>query len=463
LFGPGIWNSTLFISTALLAILFPVVLPAQDATEPDAHETATAATTMFPHSNTARWWISGQFNTIVQGHGQFEAPYSGPNSLLPTPEIHDSRVFTLYTGLLVTKTAEVFLDVESTGGRGPSHSAGLLGLTNADTVRNPALGPSPYLSRFMIRQVLPLSATTVKKERGILSLAQEVPIRRLEFRVGKFSLVDFFDINEVGSDSHLQFMNLALVNNAAYDYAGDARGYTYGVLAEFYDRGWTVRFAEALMPTAPAGVQFDWNLRRSKEENVEIELHPTPFRQNGTTVRLLSFISHANRGDYRDAIDAFLSGTTPTPVVETTRKQGRQKYGFGANLEQIINARMRAFARFSWVSSRYESYEVNQSASIGADYSGYRWHRADDKVGAAFVTSGISKDVQTYLKLGGRGLLLGDGNLNYGREDIMEGYYTAHIWRGLYASADVQYVTHPGYNVDRGPLWVPSLRVHIEF
>ena len=46
------------------------------------------------------------------------------------------------------------------------------------------------------------------------------------------STVDFFDLNSVGSDSHLQFMNWAIVNNGAYDYAADTRGYTYGLVAE---------------------------------------------------------------------------------------------------------------------------------------------------------------------------------------------------------------------------------------
>ncbi len=39
-------------------------------------------------------------------------------------------------------------------------------------------------------------------------------------------MVDFFDNNSVGSDSHLQFTNWAIDNNGAYDYAANTRGYT---------------------------------------------------------------------------------------------------------------------------------------------------------------------------------------------------------------------------------------------
>jgi carbohydrate-selective porin OprB len=54
------------------------------------------------------------------------------------------------------------------------------------------------------------------------------------------------------------------------------------------------------------------------------------------------------------------------------------------------------------------------------------------------------------------------GNLNYGRERDMEYYYTAHLWRGLYAGPDVQHVNNPGYNRDRGPILIPGFRIHME-
>src|SRR5271170_7690399 len=42
--------------------------------------------TLFPHSETSRYWISGQANIILQWHPAFHAPYSGPNSLRPVGE-----------------------------------------------------------------------------------------------------------------------------------------------------------------------------------------------------------------------------------------------------------------------------------------------------------------------------------------------------------------------------------------
>jgi high affinity Mn2+ porin len=460
-------GSTRFIATLFVAMIMIVsgtrsLANSQDVEAENADSQGADPDKVFPRPNNTRWMVSGQFNTILQGHPSFLARYTGANSLKPRAEIHDSRVFTLYTGLQITSTTEVFFDAESAGGHGLSDGLGLMGLTNADVVRNPELGPTPYLARIMLRQIVPLGSGNIEEERGPLSLTRQIPARRLELRIGKFALPDFVDVNGVGSDTHLQFMNLAIVNNAAYDYATNARGYTYGALLEYYDHLGVIRFAEAVMPTIPNGMEFDWSLRRAREENVELEVQAKVLGKRTTTLRLLSFVSHANRGDYREAVDRFLRGLTSQPVVDATREQGRVKYGFGANFEQEISRYCRAFSRFSWNDSRYESYEVNQSASLGVDYRGDHWHREKDKVGVAFVTNAISRNVQAYFRLGGTGILIGDGGLNYGRESIVEGYYNAHLWRGLYAATDLQHVVNPGYNRDRGPVWVPSLRLHLE-
>jgi carbohydrate-selective porin OprB len=126
---------------------------------------------------------------------------------------------------------------------------------------------------------------------------------------------------------------------------------------------------------------------------------------------------------------------------------------------------MGVFGRWGWDEGRHESFaytEVDQTAEIGVGGNGQRWHRKFDRAGFVFVSNGISRDHQQYLKLGGTGFLLGDGMLNYGRENIVETYYTLHIWRGIYPSVGLQHINNPGYNRDRGPVLVPTLRLHLE-
>jgi hypothetical protein len=105
----------------------------------------------------------------------------------------------------------------------------------------------------MLRQIIPLGDQRVEADRDEFHLATSLPARRIEFRIGKFGVADFFDLNSYGSDSHLQFLNWTVDNNGAYDYAANTRGYTDGVILEYDDRWWTLRFAEGLMPKAELG------------------------------------------------------------------------------------------------------------------------------------------------------------------------------------------------------------------
>ena len=212
-------------------------------------ETPPTETTMFPHPDDSRWWLSGQVNLISQAHGRFTSPYQGDNSLRPDPEQALSRLWTVYTGVKLPGHTELLFDVESAGGRGLSDALGLAGFTNLDVVRNPTLGSAPYIARAMVHLTVPLSREMVDTAPTPFSLATHVPARRIELRAGKLGMADFFDVNTVGSDSHLQFTNWTVDNNGAYDYAADTRGYTYAAIVEYDTPKWSVRFGEALMPT----------------------------------------------------------------------------------------------------------------------------------------------------------------------------------------------------------------------
>ena len=413
----------------------------------------------------SRFWVSVQGNFIRQQHAVFYAPYSGPNSFLPGKEHATSRVETLYTGFRITKRLDILTDIESAGGAGLSNALGIAGFTNVDVVRNPSLSENPYVSRVMLHYTIPLSDDTTEVTRNPLSLASTVPVRRLELRAGKMSTVDFFDLNSVGSDSHLQFMNWSIVNNGAYDYAADTRGYTYGLVAEYDDKSWAARFGEMLMPTVANGIDLDWNIARARGENFEFEYRPTFLPKRQSVVRALGFVNHANMGSYRQAINGYLTGKDTVPDVTLYRQQGRVKYGFGLNGEQELTSLWRAFWRLGWNDGRNESFaytEIDRTAAFGSDFRGKPWHRAQDKIGAAYVVNGLSGDHRRYLALGGLGFILGDGALSYGLERTFETYYTAHVWRGIFVAADYQYVTDPGYNRARGPASVVGFRIHIE-
>jgi len=440
--------------------------PAPGDTSTDASQTDLPVESMFPRLSDTRFWLSGQANFIFQTHPPFPAPYSGANSLDPNYEKATSRVLTLYTGVRLNNSTELLVDVEEAGGAALSTGLGLAGFTDLDIVRNPLLSKAPYLARGMIHKVFALSKDKVENDRSWLSLFDELPRRRLEVRFGKFSMVDFLDQNSVGSDTHLQFTNWTVDNNGAYDYAADTRGYTVGATADFEDRNWGFRFAEALMPKVANGIDLVWRPWQVHAENFEYELRRGVLPKKSGVVRLLAYTNHANMGIYRDAIEAYEHRLTPRPEITDHPWHITGKYGFGINLEQSFTRHLTAFARFGWDNGKTESFaytEVDQTFDQGIGANGAWWHRKYDRAGVAFVSNGICKYHQTYLADGGYGFLLGDGALNYGREKILESYYTAHVWRGIYLAPGIQHINNPGYNRDRGPVLVPSFRAHVEF
>jgi high affinity Mn2+ porin len=440
--------------------------PPQAAADGEADPPTDAGPeTMFPHIKDTRFWLSGQVNFIFQTHPPFHAAYSGKNSLGPNYDKATSRVMTLYTGVRLSNSLELLVDIEEAGGEALSTGLGLAGNTDLDIVRNPLLSKAPYLARGMIHKVFALSKDKIENERTALSLFDELPRRRLEIRFGKFSMVDFLDVNSVGSDTHLQFTNWTVDNSGAYDYAADTRGYTVGATIDYEDRNWGFRFAEALMPKVANGIDLVWRPSQVHAENFEYELRRGLIPKKAGVVRLLAYTNYANMGIYRDQI-AQAEQNHVAPDITRHPWHITRKYGFGVNLEQNLTPYLTAFGRFGWDNGKTESFaytEVDQTFDVGLGANGAWWQRRHDRAGVAFVTNAICKDHQTYLADGGLGFLLGDGKLNYGRENIVESYYTVHVWRGIYLAPVVQHIVNPGYNRDRGPVVVPSFRAHVEF
>jgi high affinity Mn2+ porin len=426
--------------------------------------------TVFPHPDNTRYYLGGQANSIGQVNARFHSPYQGTNSFLPPVEPKVSFVGTFYSAVQPHRNlrynTDLIFDVESAGGRGLSQALGLAGFTNLDVVRNPNLGSAPYVARGEIHQTIGLTNEMVDADRTPLSLATKVPVRRFEFRIGKMTLPDLFDINPVGSDSHLQFTNWTVDNDGAWDYAADTRGYTVAAYLEYDDRIWSARYGFAAMPTVANGIDLDWAFSRAHAQNMEFELRKSflPGRQGAT--RILSYVNNGHMGIYKDAINAYLDGTTPTPEIAYNAPFDTVKYGFGWNNWQELTENLRIFSRVGWNEGAHESFcytEDDQTVSFGGDYAGSRWHNPVDKVGIAFVSNAIKKYHQIYLADAGLGFLLGDGRLNYGRENIVEGYYTHHVHTGLFVSVGLSHIDNPGYNRDRGPVWVPGVRAHVDF
>lgn len=473
----GTHRSTLSILPfiALLPALAHSTLAAQSLFTPPqspAARTDTAAASS-PATGSAAWTVRGlgtQIDVIGQALRPLRSPYAGPNSLRARGDTKISHAYGAYIGVQASQRVQGYLDVEMVRGKGISQVTGLAGPTNGDVLRQGTvdLGSGPYVARAFVRYTAPLDGAgdtgLDTLARGMDQLPGVIAARRLEVTAGKLAVTDLFDLNRYANSARQQFMNWDLFNDTAWDFAADTRGYSNGIAVAWIYPGWAVRIGSFQMPTIANGNKFDSDLRRANGEQAEVTV---TLPATGTTARLLGYLNHARMGNYAEALfKARLTHTRPDIVADDT--PGRRKYGWGLNLEQPLadNGETGAFARLGWSDGANESFvftEVDRHASAGIQLSGIHWSRPDDRLGIAGAETGIVQYHRDYLDAGGLGFLLGDGKLTYRPEQLLEAYYRAQAGSYVQISPDVQYIRNPGYNRDRGPATVLSLRVNMRY
>lgn len=138
-----------------------------------------------------------------------------------------------------------------------------------------------------------------------------------------------------------------------------------------------------------------------------------------------------------------------------THHSGTLKYGFGVNVEQEITGTAGAFLRLGWNDGKTETFAftaIDRLASAGVSPRGARWKRPFDTAGTALTVSGISGVHAACLARGGLDFIIGDGALGYAPEYVSETYYSARLFSGIFAIADLQRVISPAFNRDRAGL-----------
>ena len=374
-----------------------------------------------------------------------------------------SLTTTLFLGLRLEKNTVLYFDPEIAGGRGFSGVNGLANSSNGELPRVASATPKPYMARLYVSHDFAFGDEMESFESEENQLAGQRPMNRYTVTAGRFTLTDFFDNNRYSHDPRTQFMGWAVMYNGAWDYPADVRGYTWGWVHEFHTRNWSFRYASAAMPRVANGLRFDRRLFRNRGDVFEGEYRYT-IQEHAGAIRLLNYENHANAGNYAEAIrQAELSGGTPD--VTATRRNGTLKYGFGVNMEQELTKEIGVFARLGWNDGKTESFAftaIDRLATGGVSITGQRWHRPFDTVATELTASGISRCPRALP--GARWLRFSDRRRPPAvwPEYISETYYSARVFPGLFASFDLQHVSNPAYNRDRGPVWIPSIRLHLE-
>ena len=420
------------------------------------------------------WNLHVQNTDTVQYHPGIHAPYSGPNSLSSDSEVKQTVSLDVLLGLRLWPGAEFHVDGLMWQGFGFADARGIDGFPNGEAFRIGTHVPNGSITRLFVRQTIGLGGEQEIVEDDQLQLAGMRDISRVTLTVGRLSAKDIFDNNAYANDTRTQFMNWSLMANEAWDYPGDSLGYITGFAAELNQPMWAVRYGFFQMPRVSNGLSgedriFKWPYDSSAASGPFLEAwgmvtefeHRYELNNHPGAVRVLAFFNRAHMGSYQAAID---SPVRPADI-EATREY-RYKYGFGLNLEQELAKNIGVFSRLGWSDGNNEAWvfgDVDRTATFGLSVKGESWHRPDDTVGIAGVLNGVSKVHQEFFAAGGLGILAGDGALTYGWEQILETYYDFAVWKTVHVTLDYQFVNHPAFNRDRGPVSVLGARLHWSF
>jgi high affinity Mn2+ porin len=407
--------------------------------------------------------LHAQFTNVTQYHPPFTSPFSGRNSLLPGHRGAETSDLTLYAGARVWDGLEAYVNPEVDQGFGLSDTLGVAGFPSGEAYKIGMSAPYLRLPRAFVRYTLGLGGAQQPVAPGLNQLAGTQSGDDVILTVGKFSVVDIFDINAYAHDPRSDFLNWSIIDAGAFDYAADSWGFTYGGTVEWTQSWWTLRQGFFALSTVPNGKYLTENFSQFEVTSEAEERHEI-LGQPGK-LKVLFWLNRGRMANYNAAVNLGQE-TGTTPDVANVRHYSSRP-GVALNLEQQIAPDLGLFARASGDNGSKEVYEfteINRSVSAGISIKGDRWQRPDDTFGLAGAINGISPQARNYFAAGGLGVVIGDGKLpRYGLERIIEVYYKTPIIEALNLTLDYQYVINPAYDAVRGPVNIFTLRVHAEF
>jgi high affinity Mn2+ porin len=406
--------------------------------------------------------IHGQFTYVEQDTSGFNAPYRGPNSLSPNLGAETTDA-TLYLGARLWPGAEAWLNGELDQGHGLDDTLGAAGFPSGEAYKVGRNQPYFRLQRAFVRQTLDLQGDAQEVEAAANQLRGSHSADRVVITVGKFSVVDIFDTNQYAHDSRGDFLNWTVIDTGTFDYAADAWGYTAGAAIEWYTHAWTLRGGLFDLSDVPNSVHLEPGFHEF-QMNLELE-HRHEIAGRPGRVLLTGFESRGRMGLLDEAIAQAAGSGVPVDIAAVRQYRGRG--GLSMNIEQELAPQLGAFIRAGKAAGNVETYEftdVDRTLVAGLSLQGSRWHRPEDTVAIAAVNNAISGEREAYLNAGGLGILIGDGRLPHpGPEQIIETYYSAALFNFAHLSLDYQWIGHPAYNRDRGPVSVIAVRLHAQF
>ena len=414
-------------------------------------------------SESLDWNIHGQTTFIAQGYPSFRSPYQGPQSLPGIGRGRETWTVDAFLGWRLWDGGEFYFNPELAQGFGIGSTFGLAGFSNGEAQKGGAEYPRFRAQRYYFRQTFGLGGEQEDVADGPMQLAGKRDIDRISVTVGRFAVGDFFDGNSYAKDPRADFINWAMWSAAAWDFPADLPGITRGAVVELNRKSWAIRAGLFQVPSLPASDVLTFNKGGAV---AEFEQRYSILNQPGK-LRLGLFGNQGVTANYRNVL-GMVAANPALDINDVTinSRRERLKYGFYANMEQQIVPDVGVFGRVSWNDGQTEILnftDIDRSASGGVSIKGSFWGRPTDTFAFGGAINGLSSAHRDFLAAGGRGLLVGDGQLNYGTERILETYYAFALSKAFTFTTDYQLIVNPAYNMDRGPVSIFSGRLHGEF
>ncbi|MBV8168543.1 MAG: carbohydrate porin [Alphaproteobacteria bacterium] len=408
------------------------------------------------------WLLQGQLTYIQQGHPRFRSPYQGDDSMTNGKKTRETLSFGPLFGRQLWDGAALYFGPEFTQGFGLNSTTGAAGFPNGEAFRAGTTEPRLNYSRLFVRQVFGFGGAQETIERDQLQFHDTVDVHRLTITAGKLSVFDLFDDNRYSHDPRTQFMNWALMDAGAVDFAADAKGFTTGAAVDYNREDWAARAGVFQVAKTPNSKPLDdhvlagWQFLTELEQRFSVGDRPGRIRE----LAMLDRTRAIRYGGFPGL--APIRADDPLPGF----RRYRTSYGFALNFEQELTDELGLFSRLSWNPGDVQEFmftEIDRSASLGLSLAGVAWGRPHDTVGLAGVVNALSDAHRRYLAAGNTGFIVGDGRLNYATEQILESYYVIRIHKGAELTFDYQLINNPAYNADRGPVSIFAVRFHVEY
>ena len=406
------------------------------------------------------WMLHFQNTDIGQGYPGIASPYSGPNSLPAGGQVRETVSFDLYFGAHIWPGGELYFNPEAYQGFGLGNTLGIASFPNGEAFKAGQPIGNVIIPHLFYRQTFGFGGEQEQLASDELQLAQKVDVSRLTLTVGKMSWGDLFDDNAYSHNQRTQFMNWTLVDSGGIDSPQDADGYTNGIVLHFNQKNWALLWGDFMVTKTVNTHALDYDLTKAWEQILELDERLSINGHPGT-VRMIGWLLSAHLGSYWDTVNDPAAGMDITQTA-----QYRKQFGFAISADQEITKDVGVFTRISWGQPNDEDFmftDESENLAFGTQLSGDLWGRSNDIVGIGDTIGALSQGEATYYNNGGLGMLIGDGHLRYAPENVTEAYYNAQLDEHVHLTADVQLAENPGFNSDRGPVPIFSLRLHGEF